>query len=94
MTQGLRSSAVIRRQRHGRALGLVVSLVCAGGRMAHTIRAAEAAPMPPEPPAAGAQEPITPVPLSLALDPRAGAHAGGRRGHDGEARRGAVPGEV
>jgi cytochrome c peroxidase len=37
--------------------------------MAGAVPASEAPPMPPEPPAAGAQEPITPVPHSLELDP-------------------------
>jgi cytochrome c peroxidase len=50
-------------------LGLVVSLVCAGVLLACAIPAAAPPSMPPEPPAAAAQEPITPIPLSLALDP-------------------------
>jgi cytochrome c peroxidase len=70
MTQGLRSSAVTRRQWHGRALGLVVSLVCAGVLMARTMLAAAPPSMLLEPPTAEAQEPITPIPLSLALDPQ------------------------
>jgi cytochrome c peroxidase len=70
MTQGLQSSVVTRRRWHGRALGLVVSLVCAGVLLARAIPAAEAPSMPPEPPPAEPQEPITPVPLSLALDPQ------------------------
>ena len=70
MTQGLRSSAVIRRQWHGRALGLVVSLVCAGVLMESAVPASETPYMHPEPPAPEAQEPITPIPLSLALDPQ------------------------
>ena len=70
MTQGLRSSAVTRRQWHDRALGLMVSLVCAGVLLARTIPAAEAPSMSLERPAAEAQEPIIPIPLSLAFDPQ------------------------
>jgi cytochrome c peroxidase len=53
----------------GAALGLVVSLVFACVLMESAILAAETPYMPPEPPAAEPQEPITPIPLSLALDP-------------------------
>jgi cytochrome c peroxidase len=70
MMQGLRSSTVIRRQGHGRALGLVASLVCSGVLLARTIPADAPPSMLFEPPVAAAQEPITPLPLSLALDPQ------------------------
>jgi cytochrome c peroxidase len=70
MMQGLRSSIVIRRQWHGRALGLVVSLICSGVLLARTITADAPPSMLLEPPVAAAQEPITPIPLSLALDPQ------------------------
>jgi cytochrome c peroxidase len=69
MTQDIRSGAVTRRMRHGRSLWLVVSLVCACVLMAHTIPAAAPPSRPLEPPAAEAQAPIAPIPLSLALDP-------------------------
>jgi cytochrome c peroxidase len=69
MTQSLRSSAVIRRQWHGRVLGLVVSLVCAAVLLECAIHAAAPPSMPLQPPAAAPQEPIVPIPLSLALDP-------------------------
>jgi cytochrome c peroxidase len=54
----------------GAALCLVVGIVLACALMAGAIPAAEAPSMPPEPPAAEPQEPITPVPLSLVLDPQ------------------------
>jgi cytochrome c peroxidase len=54
----------------GAALCLVVSLVCPCVLMESAIAAAETPYMPLEPPAAELQEPITPIPLSLALDPQ------------------------
>jgi cytochrome c peroxidase len=48
----------------------VVSLVFAWVLMERTIPAAEAPYVSPEPPATEAQEPITPIPVSLALDPQ------------------------
>jgi PAS domain S-box-containing protein len=48
----------------GAALCLVVGIVLACALMAGAIPAAEAPSMPPEPPAAEPQEPITPVPFS------------------------------
>jgi cytochrome c peroxidase len=68
MTQGLRSGAVTRRQWYGRALGLVVSLVCAGVLLERAIPASEIPSMAQEPPVAALLEPIVPIPLSLALD--------------------------
>jgi cytochrome c peroxidase len=69
MTQGLRSGAVTRRQWHGSALGLVVSLVCTGVLLERALPTAAPPSMPLEPPAAAPQEPITPILLSLAFDP-------------------------
>jgi cytochrome c peroxidase len=54
----------------GAALCLVVSLVFAWLLMERAIPAAEAPSMSPEPPATEAQEPITPIPVSLTLDPQ------------------------
>jgi cytochrome c peroxidase len=54
---------------HDRPLCLVVSIVFACVLMVSAISASEAPFMPLEPPAAEPQEPITPIPLSLALDP-------------------------
>jgi cytochrome c peroxidase len=51
-------------------LSLVVSMVFACVLMESAIPASETPYMPLEPPAAEAQEPITPIPLSLALDPQ------------------------
>jgi cytochrome c peroxidase len=53
----------------GAALCLVVSIVIGCVLMEHAIPASETPYMLLEPPAAAAQEPITPIPLSLALDP-------------------------
>jgi cytochrome c peroxidase len=81
MTQGLRSGAVIRRQWHGRALGLFVSIVFAWVLLARAFPAAAPPSVPLEPPVAAAQEPITPLPQSLALDPQRVA-LGDRLFHD------------
>jgi hypothetical protein len=54
----------------GDALCLVVSIVLACVLMARAIPASETPFMPLEPPAAEPQEPITPIPISLALDPQ------------------------
>jgi cytochrome c peroxidase len=69
MTQGIRSGVVTRLTWHVRPLCLVVSLVCACMLMERAIPAAEAPSMPLESRAAAPQEPITPIPLALALDP-------------------------
>src|SRR5262245_6131446 len=70
MTQGLRSGDVTRRQWYGRALGLVVGLVCAGVLLERAVPASEIPSMAQGPPVAKLQEPIAPIPLSLALDPQ------------------------
>jgi cytochrome c peroxidase len=54
----------------GAALCLVVSIVLACVLMESSIPASETPYMPLERPAAEPQEPITPIPLSLALDPQ------------------------
>jgi cytochrome c peroxidase len=54
----------------GAALCLVVSIVFACVLMERAIPASETPYMPLEPPTAEAQEPITPIPPSLALDPQ------------------------
>ena len=51
-------------------LGLVLSITLGCLLLARGTSASKALDMPPEPPAAGAQEPITPIPLSVALDPQ------------------------
>ena len=70
MTQGIRSGPVTRFTWHYRLHCLVVSIVFACVLMESAIPASETPYMPLEPPAAEPQEPITPIPLSLALDPQ------------------------
>ena len=69
MAQGIWNGAVPRLTWHDRPLCLVVSIVVACVLMESAISASEAPLMPLESSAAEAQEPITPIPLSLALDP-------------------------
>ena len=69
MTQSIRSGVVTRLTGHARPLCLVVSIVFACVLMERAIPAAEVPLRPLEPRAAALQEPITPIPLTLALDP-------------------------
>ena len=69
MTQGIQSGPVTRFTWHYRPHCLMVSIVCACMLMENAIPASEAPLMALEPLATESQEPITPVPLSLALDP-------------------------
>jgi len=69
MTQSRRRCAVAKLTLLCRRVGLVVSLLAGGWLLESALRAAETPDMPPAPPAAALQEPILPLPLSLALDP-------------------------
>jgi len=69
MTQCRRRCAVANLTLLCRRVCLVVSLLAGSWLMESARLAAETPNMPPEPPAAALQEPIPPLPLSLALDP-------------------------
>ena len=69
MTQCRRRCAVASLTLLCRRVCLVVSLLAGGWLMESALPAAETPDMPSEPPAAALQEPIVPIPLTLALDP-------------------------
>src|SRR5262245_61537532 len=81
MTQGIWSGAVSHLTLNYRPLCLVVSIVFACVLRASALSTAEAPFMPLGPLATEPQEPITPIPLSLALDPPRAA-LGERLFHD------------